>query len=89
MSSRMNPRTKSVLEEISSFIPNDKKEEAIEARASHAISSAIHVLELIEESFDEEESEKLKKRFLNSIKNNDPDKFTRSVIRLKEQKRRN
>ncbi len=78
---------KSILEEISSYVPNNKKEDLVESKADHAISSAIHILNLIEENFSAEEADKLEKRFINSIKRKDPQKFIRSIRKLKEEKR--
>jgi len=76
-------KSKSILEEISTFIPEKSKEELIESRANHIIFSAIHLLESIEENYTEEESELLKKRFISSIRGSDPKRFSRMVKRIK------
>lgn len=79
----INRRSRSILEEISSYVPQKSKEELIEARAQHIIVSAINLLESIDESFSPEEAEALKKRFVSSIRGADPNRFTRMVNRIK------
>ena len=79
----INRRSKSILEEISSYVPQKSKEELIEARAQHIIVSAINLLESIEYAFTPEEAESLKKRFISSIRGADPNRFTRMVKRIK------
>lgn len=79
----INRRSKSILEEISSYVPQKSKEDLIEARAQHIIVSAINLLESIDESFSPEEAEALKKRFVSSIRGSDPNRFTRMVKRIK------
>lgn len=79
----INRRSKSILEEISSYVPQKSKEDLIEARAQHIIVSAINLLESIDESFTIEEAEALKKRFMSSIRGSDPSRFSRMVKRIK------
>jgi hypothetical protein len=79
----INRRSKSILEEISSYVPQKSKEDLIEARAQHIIVSAINLMESIDESFSAEEAESLKKRFVSSIRGADPGRFTRMVKRIK------
>lgn len=79
----INRRSRSILEEISTYVPQRSKEEIIEARAQHIIVSAINLLESIDESYSPEEAESLKKRFVSSIRGSDPNRFTRMVKRIK------
>lgn len=79
----INRKSKSILEEINSYIPQKGREELIEARAQHIIVSAINLLESIDESFSPEEADALKKRFVSSIRGSDPGRFTRMVNRIK------
>lgn len=79
----INRKSKSILEEINSYVPNKNKEDLIESRAQHIIASAINLMSTIEETFSEEDAEMLKKRFLSSIRGNDPKRFTRMVSRIK------
>lgn len=79
----INRRSRSILEEISSYVPAKSKEDVIESRAQHIIVSAINLLESIDEAFSPEEAEALKKRFVSSIRGADPNRFTRMVNRIK------
>ena len=79
----INRKSRSILEEINSYVSTRNKEELIESRAQHIIASAINLMSLIDESFSEEDAELLKKRFLSSIRGNDPKRFTRMVMRIK------
>lgn len=79
----INRKSRSILEEISSYVPQRSKEELLEARAQHIIVSAINLLESIDESFSPDEAEALKKRFVSSIRGSDPNRFTRMVKRIK------
>ena len=79
----INRRSRSILEEISAYVPQKSKEDLIEARAQHIIVSAINLLESIDDSFTPIEAEALKKRFVSSIRGADPARFTRMVNRIK------
>lgn len=79
----INRRSRSILEEISTYVPQKSKEDLIEARAQHIIVSAINLLESIDENFTASDAEMLKKRFVSSIKGGDPNRFTRMVKRVK------
>lgn len=79
----INRRSRSILEEISTYVPQKTREDLIEARAQHIIVSAINLLESIDESFTPEEADALKKRFVSSIRGADPNRFTRMVKRIK------
>lgn len=81
--SPMNRKSRSILEEINCYVPKKSKEEILEARAQHIIVSAINLLESIDSSFDAEEADMLKRRFLSSIKGQDPNRFTRMINRIK------
>ena len=79
----INRKSRSILEEISTYVPQKSKEDLIEARAQHIIVSAINLLESIDDSFSVEEAEMLKKRFVSSIRGSDPNRFSRMVKRIK------
>ena len=81
--SSMNRKSRSILEEINCYVPKKSKEELLEARAQHIIASAINLLESIETSFGTDEADMLKKRFISSIKGQDPGRFTRMLNRIK------
>jgi hypothetical protein len=79
----INRKSRSILEEISTYVPQKSKEDLIEARAQHIIVSAINLLESIDESFSPEDADALKKRFVSSIRGSDPSRFSRMVKRVK------
>lgn len=72
-------RTKSLIEELDLFVPQRDKHQIVEARASNVIASAVNLINLISESFSEEEADELQRRLLGAIKNRDPDKFNRKI----------
>jgi hypothetical protein len=75
----MDNKVKSIIEELDRFVPQRDKHQIIEARASNVIASAMNLLNLISESFTTEEADELNRRLINSIKNQDPDKFNRKI----------
>ncbi len=82
----MTSRSRSILQEISNYVPQKNKEDLIEMRAQHAIAASIFLIEMIESSYSAEEAEQLVKRFMSSIKGQDPDRFVRSIRKIKESK---
>lgn len=82
----MQRKTKSLLEELNEVAVKRDGEAVIEARAGHVIDSAINLLQLIREQFDQESAYELERRFINSIKASDPSKFTRGIRKLRDSK---
>lgn len=78
----MKRHTKSILEEISQSVPQNNREALIESRASHVISSALNLIDMLYESYDENTAGDLSRRLINSIKGSDPAKFERGIRRL-------
>lgn len=72
-------RVKSLIEELDLFVPQRDKHQIVEARASNVIAGAVNLLNLISESFNEEESDELNRRLIAAIKNKDPEKFSRKI----------
>lgn len=85
--SDINRKSKSILQEINSFVPEKNKEDLIESRAQHVISSAIFLMEMIENHYSAEEADQLYKRFFSSIKGQDPRRFSRAIKRIQESKK--
>lgn len=83
----MRKSTRSILQELSDINLNRDPELVIESRGSNIIESAINLLELIKEHYDIETAAELERRFINSIKSNDSNKFKRSIKRISENKR--
>ena len=82
----MKRATKSLLEELNSISERKHGEAIIESRATHVIDSAINLLALIKENFEPEQAYELERRLINSIKGGDPNKFIRSIRKLRDSK---
>ena len=80
--------TKNFFDEIERLVPERNKHQIIEARVNNAIVSCINIMELITESFTEEEADDLNNRILLSIKTRNPEKFNRKIKKLKENEER-
>jgi hypothetical protein len=78
--------TRSLLEELNSISERKDGEAVIESRATHVINSAINLLNLIKETYTPDQSYELERRLINSIRANDPAKFSRSIRRLRDNK---
>ena len=80
----MSTQRRSILEELNQYVPSKNREEILESRAEHVISSAINLIEYIQQTYSAEEAEQLEKRLLSSIKSKDSSKFSRTVKKIKE-----
>ena len=78
--------TRSLLEELNSVTLKKDSEAVIESRAAHVINSAINLLTIIKENFPPDQAYELERRFINSIKAADPNKFTRGIRKLRDNK---
>ncbi len=77
----MQKRTRSILEELDNLYVERDPKVLIENRAHNIISSAIRLLEQIEDEFSPEQAENLQRKLLNAIRTRDTGKFARSVRR--------
>lgn len=75
----MQKKTRSILEELDALYIERDRRHIIESRATNVITSAIRLLEQIEQDYPADKSEILQRKLLNAIKLRDPSKFTRSV----------
>ena len=75
----MQKKTRSLLEELDAMYIERDQRHVIETRASNIISSAIRLLEQIDQSYTPEQAENLTRKLINAIKLRDPGKFTRTV----------
>jgi hypothetical protein len=82
----MKKTTRSLLEELNEFAQKKHTESVIESRAHHIIDSAVNLIALIKEQFDQETAFELEKRFINSIRSADPNKFTRGIRKVRDLK---
>ena len=81
----MLKRTRSILDELDSHLISKDREHLLESRAGHVIQGAINLINMIRENYDAEAAAELERRLLNSIRAQDPVKFTRGVRRLKSE----
>jgi hypothetical protein len=75
----MQKKTRSLLEELDSMYVERDQRHIIENRANNIISSAIRLLEQIDETYTADQAENLTRKLINAIKLRDPSKFTSSV----------
>jgi len=83
----MKKRTRSILEELSSFGNRSNNEEFIQTTGANLIESSINLLTKIYETYDESTAIDLERRFLNSIKAANSRKFKVGVDKIKESKK--
>ena len=82
----MKRQTRSLLEELNDIAIKKDSESIIESRATHVIDSAINLINSIRENYDPESAYELERRFLNSIKAADPNKFVRGIRKIRDNK---
>ena len=82
----MRRQTKSILQELNDLSAKPKAENLVDSRAAHVIESAINVIAMMHENFDNATANDLEKRFINSIKSGDPQKFARGIKNIKKGK---
>ena len=75
----MKKRTRSIFEEISTVAGNRDRKHLIENNANNIMASAINLIEMINEAYDEETATDLIKRLVNSIRTQDTRKFERGI----------
>ena len=83
----MKKRTRSILEEINTISRGRDRKYLIESNASNIIASAINLIEMISESYDEETANDLTKRLVNSIRSQDIKKIERGIKKANASKR--
>ena len=81
----LQKRTRSILDELDQLLVHKDRENLLESRASHVIQGAINLINLIRENYDAEQAAELERRLLNSIRAQDPSKFTRGVRRMRNE----
>ena len=82
----MQKRTRSILEELEDLHIEKDKSHIIRSRADSLIEGAGRLLDLISESYSDEEADNLTRKFLNSIRTRDGRKFQRTLRKVNESK---
>lgn len=79
----MQPKTKSLLEELEALSINRDTSHVIESRANNIITSAINLLEMISKHYTAEQTEVLERKLLGAIKSRDQTRFAKSLRKNK------
>lgn len=80
----MDKKFRSIVDELFDYTPAKNKELIIESRGQQVIASALNLIRLIKESFDEDTANDLSKRLVRAIASEDQEKFTRKMRQLRE-----
>ena len=83
----MRKQTRSILQELSNIAINKDNDLLVESTANNIINSSINLSNLIYENYNTDDAAELEKRFINSIRSADPNKFKRGIHRIIESKR--
>lgn len=84
----MRKQTRSILQELNNLALNKNNDLIIDSTANNIINSSINLINLIYENYTPTEAAELEKRFINSIRSADPNKFKRGIQRIIENKRK-
>jgi hypothetical protein len=76
-----------IIEELLDYAPPRERELFIESRGQQVIASALNLIRLMRESFDEEVAGDLSRRLVRAIASGDPEKFSRRLRTLREGKK--
>ena len=83
----MKLRTRSILQELNEIAQIRNVDSLLESRAVNIIDSAINLVETLKEKYSAEEADELERRLINSIRGQDPAKFTRGIRKIAESKK--
>lgn len=79
ISTHMQRKTRSLLEELEALGQNRDTKHVIESRAHNIITSAINLLEMINKHYDADKAQILEKKLLSAIKARDQGRFSKSL----------
>ncbi len=75
-------KKRSIIEELNMISVDRDRNYIVENRGEHLIQSAIHLIEKIEQNYDESTATDLTNRIINSIRSKDPNKFSRGIRKV-------
>jgi len=78
----LQKKTRGILEDLDLFLSTRDQNQVLESRATNIIQGAINIINSIRISYDEETALELERRMINSIRMQDPAKFTRKLRSL-------
>jgi acyl-[acyl carrier protein]--UDP-N-acetylglucosamine O-acyltransferase len=84
----VDKKFRGIVDELLDYAPSRDTELFIESRGQQVIASALNLVRLIRESFDEETANDLRKRLVRAIATEDQSKFTRRLRAIRESKMR-
>lgn len=82
----MDQKFRSILDELSDYVPLRDRDHFIESRAQQVLASFVHLQKLINETFDPDLAEDLQRRLLLAAKSGDDKKFVRKLRESREKK---
>jgi len=80
----MRKKTRSILEELDNMVVERDRVHVLENRGNNIIDSALNLINMIRENYDQETAADLEKRLVNAIRTQDPRKFARGVNKLRD-----
>jgi hypothetical protein len=83
----MKKRTRGILEELSNVGRRNRSDEFIQTTGHNIIESAINLLTKIHETYSDDVAIDLERKFINSIRSNNPKKFRAGVDKIIESKK--
>jgi len=83
----VDKKLRGIIDELLDYAPPRDKELFIESRGQQVIASALNLIRLIHESFDETTAGDLSRRLVRAIASDDPEKFSRRLRTLREHKK--
>jgi hypothetical protein len=83
----VDKKLRGIIDELLDYAPPRDKELFIESRGQQVIASALNLIRLIRESFDENTAGDLSRRLVRAIASEDPEKFNRRLRSLRESKK--
>ena len=81
----MQNRARSILDELDTLLVHKDRENLVESRAAHVIQGAINLIKYIQENYEPEQAMELERRLLNSIRTQEPEKFSRGIRKIKSE----
>jgi len=83
----LSKEVRSILDELNALSIEKDKENIVESRALNVISSAINLIEYINQNYNADIALELERRLVNSIRGRDTKKFSRAIQKLKESRK--
>lgn len=80
----MSRKYRSILDELDDIVPKKDRSSLIEARASHIITSAHFLMEMISKNYEPELADQIQKRLVSAIRTGNVGKFSRYLSKLQK-----